>query len=73
MTDRFILKDENGNTIVEKAMAEHIKVFLDEMKPEPGREFIVKSVVSGYELKVTDATTQEDWREYRDKCLMALD
>ncbi len=73
MTDRFVLKDERGDVLVRKSMAEHIKVFIDEMKPEKGRHFIVRSEVSGYELQVTDSTTAEDWRGYIDKCLMALD
>ena len=72
MTDRFILKDETGTVIARKSMAEHIKVLLDDMKPESGRHFVVKSEVSGYELNVTDSTTTDDWRTYCDKCLMAL-
>lgn len=73
MTDRFTLKDENGNIISEKTLVEHIKVVLDEMKPDAGRKFTVKSEVTGFVLEVTGTTTQEEWREYADKCLMALD
>ena len=73
MTDRFILKDEKGNVLAERSMAEHIKVILDDMKPEPGRRFVVESKSTVYRLEVTDETTPEDWREFADKCLMALD
>ena len=73
MTDRFTLKDENGNIISEKTLVEHIKVVLDEMKQDAGRKFTVKSEVTGFVLEVTGTTTQEEWREYADKCLMALD
>ncbi len=73
MTDRFILRDEEGKVLVEKSMVEHIKVFLDEMKPEQGRTFTIKSKVTGYEFVVSASTAAEEWREYADKCLMALD
>lgn len=72
-TDRFILTDESGKVLTEKSMVEHIKVFIDEMKPDAEKRFKVKSEVSGYVLEVTEKTTQDDWREYADKCLMALD
>ncbi len=71
--DRFILKDENGNVLVEKSMVEHIKVFFDDMKPERGKHFTVKSEVTGFELVVSVDTTAEEWRAFSDKCLMALD
>ena len=73
ITDRFILTDESGKILTQKNMAEHIKVFLDDMKPDAGRKFKVKSEVTGFVFEVTDETTQDDWREYADKCLMALD
>ncbi len=73
MTDRFILRDEEGKVLVEKSMVEHIKVFLDEMKPEHGRTFTIESKVTGYEFVVSASTAAEEWREYADKCLMALD
>ena len=73
MTDRFVLTDENGTVLSEKELVEHIKVFLDDMKPDAGRIFKVKSEVTGFTFEVTDKTIQSDWREYADKCLMALD
>ena len=72
-TDRFILTDASGKVLAEKSMVEHIKVFIDEMKPNAEQRFKVKSEVSGYTFEVTNKTTQDDWREYADKCLMALD
>ena len=72
-TDRFVLRDEFGKVLAEKSMVEHIKVFIDEMKPDAEQRFMVKSEVSGYVFEVTDKTTQSDWREYADKCLMALE
>ena len=73
VTDRFILKDEEGNILAEKAMVEHLKVLLDDMRPEPGRRFVIKSKVTGYVFEISETTTAEDWREFSDKCLMALD
>ena len=73
VTDRFILKDEECNILAEKAMVEHLKVLLDDMRPEPGRRFVIKSKVTGYVFEISETTTAEDWREFSDKCLMALD
>ncbi len=72
-TDRYSLIDENGTELENKMNVGHIKAYLDDMKPEPGRTFTVKSEVTGYTLKVTDQTKQEEWREFADKCLRALD
>ena len=73
MTDRFTLKDEKGYLLVEKQLVEHIKVYLDAMKPAQGKKFVVKSEVTGFEIEVTRKTSPEEWREYSTKCLMALD
>ncbi len=73
MTDRFALRDEKGNLIAEKTMVEHLKVILDEMNSEPGHSFDIRSEVTGYEFHITDSTKPEEWREFADKCLMALD
>ena len=73
-TDSFVLTDDTGKVLAKKMHVEHIKVFLDEMNPEVGQKFTVKSEVSGYVLEVTKGkTTQEDWREYSYKCELALD
>ena len=73
MTDRFVLWDEDGNKLTHKMMLSHIRLFIDEMHPEPGRTFIVKSDVSGYKMTITDETTIDDWREFEYQCDMALD
>ena len=73
MTDRYVLIDENGTVLSEKALVEHIKVFLDKLELKEGSKFTVKSEVTGYVLEITEKTTQEEWRAYADKCLMALD
>ena len=57
VTDRFILKDEEGNILAEKAMVEHLKVLLDDMRPEPGRRFVIKSKVTGYVFEISVTTT----------------
>ena len=72
-TDRFILTDANGEVIVEKMMAQHIKAYIDETYPDTDRNFKIKSLVSGYEMAITNETTAEDWHNYADGCLMALD
>ena len=72
-TDHFVLKDKDGNILKEKTKVQHLKVFLDELGIGENDVYHIKSDVSGYEFEVTAKTTQEDWREYADDCLRALD
>ena len=72
-TDHFVLKDKDGNVINEKNKVQHLKVFLDEKGIGEGEVYHIRSEVSGYELEVTKDTTAEEWREFADDCLRALD
>ncbi len=77
MTDEFTLYDEDYNEVLIRKMVEHIHLAIIEQGLLEGknadRHYIVSSDVSGYEMKVDRNTTQEEWRAYTDKCLMALD
>lgn len=71
-SDRFVLRDRIGTMISHRSMLEHIKIDFDNVQDKE-YPYYVKSDVSGYEFKVTQDTKPEDWREFSDKCLMALD
>ena len=71
-SDNFVLRDRIGTMISHRNILEHIKVDFDNVKDKE-YPYYVKSDVSGFELKITKDTKQEDWREFSNKCLMALD
>ncbi len=77
MTDEFTLYDEDGKEVLSRKMVEHIHLAIIEQGLLKGqnadKHYKVVSDVSGYELHVSKKTTQEEWREYSDKCLWALD
>ncbi|CAK7084927.1 MAG: hypothetical protein BACD_04323 [Bacteroides rodentium] len=78
MTDRFILYDgESGTELLERSMVEHIHSYLVEngmlSGKNEGRKYHIVSQESGYSLEVDKNTSQRDFREYSDKCLMTLD
>ncbi len=73
MTDSFILTDEEGNVIAKKMKVEHIKAILDEGGINPGHKYSVKSEYTDCELVVTEVTTVKEWRDFSEKCELALD
>lgn len=76
-TDDFTLYDADGREILSRKMAEHIHLAIDEQGLLEGdnadKVYTVISDVSGYELRVDQNTTAEEWRSYADRCLLALD
>ncbi len=71
-SDNFILRDRIGTMISHRSILGHIKVDLDNIQDKE-YPYYVKSETTGYEFHVTKDTKPEDWREFSDKCLMALD
>lgn len=77
MWDRFTLYDKDGNKIMTRSMAQHIQWSIIEHGLLEGDnadcQYTVVSRISGYKLQVDKTTTMEQWRNYADECLMALD
>lgn len=72
-TDKFPLTDKDGNVLGEKTILQHLKPIINQHGLGPDDEYIIKSEVTGWEFKVTAATTVEEQREFAEACLKSAD
>lgn len=76
--DKFTLLAPDGSVFATKRMVEHLKVAFDDYmasipKEERKYPWEVVSRETIYRLRITEETTQADWREFSHKCQMVLD
>ncbi len=72
-TDSFTLTDKDGIVLGKKNMVQHLKPIIDEHGLGPDDVYTIKSEVTGWEFKVTAATTIEEWRKSANDCLKSMD
>ena len=68
MREEYALYDENDTFVARRQVLYRLKLLM-----ASGRSYTVRATNSGLELKVTEETASQEWRQFEDSVLENMD